>query len=123
VIKEIESEMVADIAGRKNIDPKDIWSGFMANCEDPHFRQIILIDGPTLLGRSRMMDGAVAKAVRERMAGLFNRSPDGLTMSLIMGALSQAALYIAENGASPEDYDKIRDLIDFHSRQNPGTRS
>lgn len=90
----------------------------MKNCEDPIFRQIILIDGPTLLGRKRMADGAITRAAKGRSANAMDHRPDGLTMSLLFGALSNAAIYIAEHGASPEDYDKIKALINFHSNHD-----
>ncbi len=120
VVEQIEEEMVRNIEGMEKAELSDIWRRFMANCEDAHFRQIMLIDGPNLLGHRRAMDGAINKATRERAAELFGRKPDGLTMTMLMGALSQAALYIAENGASSEDYKKIRDLVDFHSRRDAG---
>jgi len=115
VVEEIESTMVREIEGHIEPNQSDIWSGFMASCEDPHFRQIILIDAPNLLGHRMAMDGAITKAARERAAALFGRKPDGLTMNMLMGALTNAALYIAEHGADEQDYEKIRDLIDFHS--------
>ena len=117
VTEQIEQESVANIHDREEASAADIWTGFMANCEDPHFRQIILIDGPTLLGRSRMAEGAITIAAREETAKVLGRRPDGLTMSLLFGALSNAALYIAENGARPEDYVRIRELIEFHSKK------
>jgi len=40
-----------------------------------------------------------------------------MTMSLLFGALSSAAFYIAEHGAAPEDYHRIRALIEFHSKK------
>jgi len=117
VTEQIEQESIVDIQGRVDASAADIWAGFMANCEDPHYRQIILIDAPTLLGRRRMTEGAITIAAREESAKVLGRRPDGLTMSLLFGALSNAALYIAENGASPSDYEKIRDLIAFHSKR------
>ena len=118
VIEEIEAEMVANIQGRESASLIDVWTGFMKNCEDPHFRQIILIDGPTLIGRRRMMDGPINQAARRRTAEVMGRAADGLTMSMVMGALSSAALYIADQGASPEDYDKVRNLIEYFARPN-----
>ena len=117
VTEEIERESIENMQNRDDADIEDIWSGFMANCEDSHYRQIILIDGPALLGRSRMTEGAMALAARKESAKVMNRRPDGLTMSLLFGALSSAALYIAENGADKEDYARIRELVEFHSRK------
>jgi len=118
VVQDIERENVAQIRAHDQATIADIWSGFMRNCEDPHFRQIILIDAPTLLGRRRMTEGAIATAAREESAKVLGRRPDGLTMSLLFGALSNAALFIGENGASEEDYNRIRALIEFHSKKS-----
>lgn len=118
VTEEIERESVAQIQSHEDPDIKVIWSNFMRHCEDPHYRQIVLIDAPTLLGRQFMTEGAIAVAAREESAKVMARQPDGLTMSLLFGALSNAALYIAEHGARPEDYDHIRALIEFHSKHS-----
>lgn len=116
VVEQIETELVEDIESRENVVAKDIWAGFMDHCEDPQFRQIILIDGPALLGSQRMMNGPITKAVRAHSQEVLGRKPDGLSMTMLMGALSNAALYIAQHGASRSDYDEISDLIKFHSK-------
>jgi len=117
VVEDIERENVAKIHSRESPDIADIWSGFMENCEDPHYRQIILIDAPTLLGRRAMTEGAITTAAREASAEVMGRRPNGMTMSLLFGALANAAFYIAEHDASPEDYERIRALIEFHSKK------
>ncbi len=114
VVDQIEHELVEDIQGRESADVLDVWTGFIAKCENPKFRQIMLIDGPVILGRKRMMDGPITKAVRMRTAKLFGSNPDGLSMNMLMAALSSAAIYIAENGSTEEDYDKIKNLIGFY---------
>lgn len=118
VVEDIEREHIAKIQSRENPDIADIWSGFMENCENPDYRQIILIDAPTLLGRRVMTEGAITTAAREASAKIMGRRPDGMTMSLLFGALSNAALYIAENGAGSQDYEKIKALIAFHSKRD-----
>lgn len=117
VIQSIEDEGVQTIETMEDASASDIWSGFMKNCEDPHYRQIMLIDAPTLLGRQRMNSGRVVNAARDKSANVLGRRPDGLSMSLLFGALSNAAFYIAENGVELEDYARIRDLIDFFSSE------
>jgi len=117
VVETIERENVAKIKSHDNPDISDMWEGFMQNCEDPHFRQIMLIDAPMLLGRGAMAQGAITMAAREESAKVLGRRPDGLTMSLLFGALSSAAFYIAEHGATPQDYERIRALIKFHSKK------
>ncbi|MGB0906417.1 MAG: TetR/AcrR family transcriptional regulator [Maricaulaceae bacterium] len=116
VTEDLERESVAKIQNHAAPTTADIWAGFMRNCEDPHYRQILLVDAPALLGRSRMTEGAISLAAREESAKVIGVNPDGITMSLLFGALSSAALYIAENGASPQDYERIRSLIEFHSQ-------
>jgi len=64
-----------------------------------------------------MTEGVITTAAREESAKVLGRRPDGMTMSLLFGALSSAAFYIAEHGATPEDYDRIRALIEFHSKK------
>lgn len=117
VIEDIEQESLSQIYEHEAPSIADIWSGFMKNCEDPHYRQIILIDAPLLLGRRHVNEGPITTAAREESAKVLGRRPDGLTMSLLFGALSNAAFYIAENGASQKDYETIRELIEFHSRK------
>lgn len=116
VVENIERESIAKIQSHENANISNIWTGFMENCEDPHYRQIILVDAPTLLGHRSVTQGAVTTIAREKSAEVLGRRPDGMTMSLLFGALSSAALYIAEHGAGPEDYERIRALIEFHSK-------
>ena len=115
VSEQIESEIIDSMQSYTEPSVDDVWQSFMARCEDAHFRQIFLIDGPAVLGRKRMMRGVIADAARERTAEIFERSANSLSMNMLMGALSNAALYIAEHGATPEDYETIRKLINFHS--------
>ena len=119
VTEDIEQEIVRKMDGHEHARLADVWEGFMQYCEDPHFRQIVLIDSPNLLGRSRRADGCIAKAAREYTAGIFGAGSDSLKVRMLMGALSHAALYIADHGASADDYDRIRDLIKYFSKKEP----
>lgn len=114
VTEQIEAEIIESIKHRETAKVQDIWTGFMKNCEDPQFRQIILIDGPVLLGRRRMTQGPITQAATRRMSRLFKNPPDRLILSMLLGSLSQAAIHIAENGARPTDYARIRELIDSY---------
>lgn len=118
VTQQIEQELIDNMNRNNPSGVQDILSGFMTRCEDPHFRQIMLIDGPVLISTMRPGESAVIKSSRERTAGIFGARPDGITMSLLMGALTEAAHYIAKHGASDRDYGKIRDLVDFLSQSN-----
>lgn len=115
MVEQMEGEMLASAEDVANATPTDIWTSFVQRCEDPHFRQIMLIDAPNLLGHRRTTEGAMTRSARYRTAKLLGKNPDGLAMNMLMGALSQAALYIGERGASAEDYGTIRELIDFYS--------
>jgi len=84
-------------------------------CEDPIFRQIILVDGPTVLGTGTLREGEITKAALKNSAQIFGTKPDGLRANMMLGALSYASLFIAEHGADTEDYKKIRDFINYFS--------
>lgn len=115
VTEQIEERVINEMTETENPQASDVWSHFMAHCEDPVFRQIILIDGPTVLGTGRQREGRITQAALENSAEIFGTKPDGLQAHMLMGALSYASLFIAENGAKPNDYEDIRELIKFFS--------
>lgn len=72
------------------------WAAFLDLCEDARFRQVVLVDGPVVLGRDRWQDSAVTTRLRGLMsadtqAGLRAE----MQLRMVMGALSEAALLIA----------------------------
>jgi len=115
VTEEIEQRVIDEMSEAENADPADVWSHFMAHCEDPIFRQIILVDGPTVLGTGTLREGEITKAALKNSAQIFGTKPDGLRANMMLGALSYASLFIAEHGADTEDYKKIRDFINYFS--------
>jgi len=77
------------------------WRDFLALCDDPHFRQIVLIDAPNILGRERW---AVSPSVIEVQQRLQQQAGDSkeeqfrlaLLGRMVIAALTEAALMIAE---------------------------
>ena len=92
----LESLMDSD----SELDIKGNWESFMALCDDPHFRQIVLIDSPNVLGKQRWVDSAVTLKAQT----LFKTSKRGdskhyrqqLFGRMLMAAFAEAALFIAE---------------------------
>ena len=122
VVEQIERELIENLEDQDDADVADVWASFMKRCEDQEFRQIVLIDSPALLGMGRMRDGVIPQGSKSRMAKIFGRSADGLSMNMLMGALTSASLHIAENGANADDYNMIRNLIDFHLHPHAGIK-
>lgn len=76
------------------------WRAYLNLCDDPAFRQIVLVDSPNVLGRERWANSPVSEKARESL----NRSRGGrqrhyrqaLVNAVFMGAFTEAALMIAE---------------------------
>jgi len=89
------------------------WRWFLELCKDARFRQIVLVDGPTILGLERLSESRVSKAMLERIEARFAvkgalSSADGregyksaLMGRMIVGALAEAGLFIGD-AANPE---------------------
>jgi AcrR family transcriptional regulator len=82
------------------------WSRFLQLCEDPCFRQTVLIDSPNILGRERWQSSPVVQTL---MRQIVKRNCDGmepadlgtlfrleLQARMTISALAEAALMIAE---------------------------
>lgn len=77
------------------------WSAFLDLCEDPAFRRIVLVDGPSVLGRERWADSPVTQKAQKDVAVPDYNSPEArfraqLLNRVIMAAYSEAALVVAE---------------------------
>lgn len=75
---------------------------FLALCDDPAFRQIVLVDSPNILGRERWAETPVTVKVREKFAhagGLSDQAQfrSELLARMMIGAFAEAALMIAES--------------------------
>jgi AcrR family transcriptional regulator len=85
----------------------DNWRAFLDLCDDPAFRQVVLVDSPNVLGRERW---ATASPVHEKARGAL-AAPKGesgyravLVNRVLMSAFTEVALMIAE----AEDVDSAR---------------
>lgn len=77
------------------------WRAFLDLCDDPAFRRIVLIDSPNILGRDQWSDSSVytkasslVGAVQRR--GAVNKFRHALVNRVMMGAMAEAALMVAE---------------------------
>jgi len=86
------------------------WRGFLDLCKDASFRQIVLVDGPAVLGLGRISDSKISKTLLERIEQRFAESgttngghsyKSELVGRMIVGALAEVGLFIG-NAADPE---------------------
>jgi len=78
------------------------WRAFLALCDDPGFRQVVLVDGPNILGRERWSTSAVSVKARSLLgidAKMSSADQYRVTMfnRVVMGAFTEVALMIAES--------------------------
>lgn len=76
------------------------WRAFLELCRDPEFRRIVLVDGPNVLGRERWATSSVTRTVTGLLSG--PKGPGSaiqreLAARMLIGALTEAALAIAES--------------------------
>ena len=111
-------------------DALDAWRGFLALCEDPAFRRIVLVDGPNVLGRSRWTTNAATRTALGRFgvadpsrAGREDRFSE-LALRMLIGAMTEAALAIAESddpGTTSREADQlIAAMVERFELQRPG---
>ena len=82
------------------------WSRFLELCEDPGFRQIVLIDSPNILGRERWPHSQVVQKVIAQTGDHRSSTPAPadprkqfrreLTVRMTISALAEAAMMVAE---------------------------
>lgn len=78
------------------------WRHFLDLCDDPHFRQIVLIDAPNILGRERWAVSPQVIRVQQRMQQKAGDSKEeqfrlALLGRMVIAALTEAALMIADS--------------------------
>ena len=90
-----------DVGGERPLAQN--WARFLDLCEDPGFRRVVLVDSPNVLGRERWADSAVTRAAQSTIAAIggsdddvLNRFRAGLLSRVLMAALAETALVIAE---------------------------
>ena len=81
------------------LDALAVWRDFITLCEDVAFRRILLVDGPTVLGRERWASSAVPRSVESILAtsSIGGQPVSDLAARMLVGALIEAALAIAES--------------------------
>lgn len=101
------------------------WRHFLELCDDPHFRRIVLIDAPNILGRQRW---AVSPAVQLTHARIMAQAGDSpadqfrlaLVSRMIIAALTEAALMVAEADDTALAKQESERLVDMLLQQLPG---
>jgi len=89
------------------------WRAFLDLCSDPEFRQVVLIDAPTALGRERWADSPVSRAAAALLRGGPNEASPGaseLATRMLMASLAETALCIAESD-DPERLSREADRL------------
>ncbi len=127
VIAVMEQRIVASMGeGTAENQMKDAiahWRAFLDLCDDPGFRQIVLVDSPAILGRDRWADSMVTRAAKalvvdEAQQNVRRRYRQGLFARIIMAAFTEAALMIAEaedtRAARKEAENLIMELFSSH---------
>lgn len=76
------------------------WRAYLDLCDDPGFRQVVLIDSPNILGRERWNNSPVSVAVRStltssELGNVAEQFRSRLLQAVVMGAFAEAALTIA----------------------------
>lgn len=77
------------------------WAHFLSLCDDPAFRQIVLIDSPNVLGRKRWSTSDVSKAAQQTISDTPAKTQqqkyrNELLSRILMGAFAECALMIAQ---------------------------
>ena len=76
------------------------WRAYLDLCDDPGFRQIVLIDSPNILGRERWANSKVAHKLRRVLQAdtavtKVEQFREELLHAVVMGAFAEAALTVA----------------------------
>ncbi|MFK0571124.1 TetR/AcrR family transcriptional regulator [Endozoicomonas sp.] len=98
-----------------------IWDAFLVLCDDPAFRQVVLIDNPTILGRERWKNSPVtARAealLMNQQQGSEGQYRQQLLSRMAIAAMAEAALMIAEADdidlAKQEAREVVNNAISF----------
>jgi AcrR family transcriptional regulator len=109
VFEEMEAELAERIAGEALSQP-DAWEAhlaavelFLDACQDPEVQRIALVDAPSVLGwqtwreiEARYWLGLIKVSLQALMdAGLIAEQPVGPLAQTMLGALTEAGLYVA----------------------------
>lgn len=120
VLEQVQGEVAETVAATAEAQDEpweQLMAGcraFLAACTDPDIQQIMLIDGPAVLGWSewRALDEAAsARHLADALSGLIEagiiaRQPVAPLTHLLSGAMNEAALWLAGSG-DPGDLDDV----------------
>jgi len=88
------------------------WRAFLALCDDPGFRRIVLIDSPHILGRDRWADSEVTTQVGQVAGPDRDDLKRTLALRILRGAMAEAALALAEADNDTATRRHIDALVD-----------
>ena len=121
VCEQVETEVVAHV-GQGDVDIRDPWDAlvrgvdrYLDACLEPKVQRILLLDAPTVLGwdgwrelESRFALGLTVAAIEVAMeAKVLRRQPVEPLAHMLLGALTEATLYIAR----AEDRREAREQV------------
>ena len=127
VFEQLEQEIIVASAGRMADHPDDMVAAFRAACRgwlevclEPDIERIVLIDAPAVLGWETWREigeryglGAVIASLEAGMAsGALARQPVRPLAHIIVGALDEAALYVARADDKPTALAESEAVID-----------
>lgn len=87
--------------GEPGVGLVENWRAYLELCEDPAFRQVVLVDSPIVLGRERWATSPVTEKARASLGSeagddAVARVRRSLLNAVFMGAFTEAALAIAD---------------------------
>ena len=102
-VNEVMEQRILDAmqVGESGVGLLENWRAYLALCDDPAFRRIVLIDGPNVLGRERWASSPVSEKARSSLASGTagdeeSRYQATMLNAMVMGAFTEAALMVAE---------------------------
>lgn len=116
----MEERIVASIRtggdGTDGADTVQNWRAFLDLCDDPGFRQVVLVDSPNILGRQRWSTSEVSEKARSALRqedgeGPVQRYRQALINRVVMGAFTEAALMVAAAEDVPMAQDQAEKLM------------
>jgi AcrR family transcriptional regulator len=92
------------------------WRAYLNLCDDPGFRQIVLIDSPNILGRERWATSPVSEKARKSLAPAGAAPKElqfraKLVSRVVMASFTEAALMIAEAEDIPRAKREAEELM------------
>ncbi len=92
-----------------------IWEAFLDLCDDPGFRQVVLIDSPTILGRERWKKSPVTARAESllinRQEGDKEHYRQKLLSRMAIAAMAEVALMIAEAEDIKQAKEEAKEVV------------